>query len=225
MSDEHTKISEGEPAEFDPLQIGVSKQQLIAQLQDTMHSLQRSIDENELLRGELEKHKRALDVRFILEKKDTNPKDAIGISKAPISTIPSGVLMELGVAMLEGALKYGRHNYRVAGVRASVYYDALARHMMDWWEGMDDDEASGLSHIIKAIATLAVLRDAQMCDMIVDDRPPSKLPPDWLIHLNLRVKALLEKYPEPVKPYTEKGQKELDDAGPKLETKPTIYPA
>ncbi|NBT76566.1 MAG: hypothetical protein EBT15_11515 [Betaproteobacteria bacterium] len=33
--------------------------------------------------------------------KATNPKDAVGIRKAPLSTVPSGVMAEVGVAMLE----------------------------------------------------------------------------------------------------------------------------
>lgn len=58
--------------------------------------------------------------------KSTNPKDSISIHKAPMSTVPPPVLAEVGVAMLEAAAKYGRHNYRVA----SVYYDAALRHLM-----------------------------------------------------------------------------------------------
>lgn len=104
--------------------------------------------------------------------KDTNPKDAIGISKAPMSTVPAAVLAEVGVAMLEGASKYGRHNYRAAGVRSSVYYDATMRHLMAWWEGEDTDPDSGMSHITKAITSLVVLRDAMIQDMCTDDRPP-----------------------------------------------------
>lgn len=104
--------------------------------------------------------------------KATNPKDAIGISKAPMSTVSAAVLAELGVAMLEGASKYGRHNYRAAGVRSSVYYDATMRHLMAWWEGEDTDPDSGMSHITKAIASLVVLRDAMIQDMCTDDRPP-----------------------------------------------------
>ena len=107
-----------------------------------------------------------------MEVKDTNPKDAIGISKAPMSTVSAAVLMEVGVAMLEGALKYGRHNYRAAGVRASVYYDALMRHAMAWWEGEDIDPDSGMSHVTKAITSLVVLRDAMVQGMCTDDRPP-----------------------------------------------------
>lgn len=105
--------------------------------------------------------------------KPTNPKDAIGINKAPMSTVPANVMMEVGVALLEGAAKYGRHNYRIAGIRYSVYYDALMRHAMAWWEGEDLDPDSGLSHITKAISTLVVLRDAMLNDMATDDRPPS----------------------------------------------------
>ena len=105
-------------------------------------------------------------------RKATNPKDAIGISKAPMSTVPAAVLAEVGVAMLEGACKYGRSNFRIAGVRASVYYDATMRHLMSWWEGEDTDPDSGMSHITKAITSLVVLRDAMIQDMCTDDRPP-----------------------------------------------------
>ena len=104
--------------------------------------------------------------------KASNPKDVIGVRKAPMSTVPAGVLAELGVAMLEGASKYGRHNYRAAGVRASVYYDAALRHLMAWWEGEDIDADSGLSHVTKAIAALTVLRDSMLAGNWNDDRPP-----------------------------------------------------
>jgi hypothetical protein len=107
------------------------------------------------------------------ETKDTNPKDAIGSRKVPMSAVPAGVLLELGLALLEGAVKgYGRHNYRVAGVRSSIYYDAAMGHLMDWWEGDDIDADSGLSHVTKAMASLTVLRDAMLQDMLTDDRPP-----------------------------------------------------
>ena len=43
--------------------------------------------------------------------KPGNPKDALGILKVPASTLSAPVTAEVGVAMFEGALKYGRHNY------------------------------------------------------------------------------------------------------------------
>ena len=135
-------------------------------------------------------------------KKDTNPKDALGIAKVPFSTVPAEVIAEVGLAMLEGALKYGRHNFRDVGVRASVYYDALFRHLTAWWEGQDVDPDSGLSHLVKAMACLAVLRDSQIRENWTDDRPP-KIPGDWIKDLNTKAAALLEKYPNPVAAHTE----------------------
>ena len=132
------------------------------------------------------------------EVKDTNPKDACGIRKVPYSVIPAPAMAEVGVALLEGALKYGRHNYRVAGVRASVYYDAVcARHLALWWEGEDIDPDSGLHHITKAIAGLLVLRDSIMRGNWVDDRPP-KSPEGWMTDLNKKASELIDKYPEPL---------------------------
>jgi hypothetical protein len=137
-----------------------------------------------------------------VDKKDTNPKDAIGIAKVPFSTIPAEVVAELGLAMMEGALKYGRHNFRVAGVRASVYRDAAQRHLDAFWEGEIIDPDSGLPHLVKCMACCAVLRDSMFRDNWVDDRPP-KLPDGWLAELNKKAAALLEKYPNPVPAYTE----------------------
>lgn len=111
-----------------------------------------------------------------LDQKASNPKDAVGVRKAPLSVVPMGVVAEIGIGMLEGASKYGRHNYRGVGVRASVYFDATMRHLISWWEGEDIDPDSGMSHIAKALCSLAVLRDAQMQQMCEDDRPPRSEP-------------------------------------------------
>lgn len=137
--------------------------------------------------------------RPMADMKDTNPKDAVGTRKVPMSVVPSGPLLEVALGMLEGARKYGRHNYRVAGIRASVYYDAAMRHLMSWWEGEDTDPDSGLSHITKAICTLVVLRDATMNGMWTDDRPPS----GRLVmgSLNKVAEKIIDRYPEAKDPY------------------------
>ena len=140
------------------------------------------------------------------EVKDTNPKDAIGCQKIPFSTISAPVMAELGLAMLEGAIKYRRHNYRVAGVRASVYYDACLRHLMAWWEGEDIDPDSGINHVGKAMGCLMVLRDSMMVENWNDDRPP-KSKSGWVQNFNKLTKELLAKYPEPKEPYVEREKK------------------
>lgn len=124
--------------------------------------------------------------------KPTNPKDSIGIRKAPLSVVPMGVIAEIGVAMLEGASKYGRHNYRGVGVRSSVYFDATMRHLIAYWEGEDIDPDSGMSHITKALASLSVWRDAQMQDMCTDDRPPRSKP--FYPGLNCAAGVILDKH-------------------------------
>lgn len=138
----------------------------------------------------------------VLNQKETNPKDVVGIKKAPLSTISAPVLMEVGVAMFEGARKYGRHNYREKGVLASVYYDATIRHLMDWWEGEDIDPPSGMSHITKAIASLTVLRDAMIQNKFNDDRPP-KSPKGWMEELHKKTADIIEKYPDAEPPHME----------------------
>lgn len=132
--------------------------------------------------------------------KESNPKDAVGIKKIPFSTVPAPVVAEIGLALLEGALKYGRHNYRAIGVRTSVYYDACLRHLTAYWEGQDIDPESGLSHIVKALACLVVLRDSQLVGNVVDDRPPSHKD-GWQEELNRRAADLIEKYPNPVQAF------------------------
>ena len=129
-------------------------------------------------------------------KKDTNPKDAVGTKKwRQYCTVPTTVIWELGVAMLEGARKYGRHNYRVAGVRASVYVDAAKGHIDAYWEGQDIDPDSGLHHIVKAMASLAVLRDAMIQDMCVDDRPPKTDVDKLSAELQKIVEDIFERHP------------------------------
>jgi len=136
------------------------------------------------------------------EIKDTNPKDSVGIKKVPFSLIPENVNAEVGLAFLEGARKYGSYNWRVAGVRASVYIDALRRHLGAWWNGENIDKDSGLSHIVKAIACLMILRDSMIVGNWVDDRPP-KLDDYWIQELNKKAAEIIDKYPVPMNPYLE----------------------
>lgn len=126
------------------------------------------------------------------ERKPLNPKDLIGVRKAPMSTVSAAVLAEIGVAMLEGACKYGRHNYRAVGVRSSVYYDGAQRHLMAWWEGEDIDIDSEMSHITKAITSLVVLRDAMLQGKLTDDRPPRAVP--FYVRLNATAAAILDRH-------------------------------
>jgi len=145
--------------------------------------------------------------------KDTNPKDALAGKKAPLSTLPTAVMYDVALAMLEGARKYGRHNYRVMGVLASVYYDAAMGHITSWWEGEDIDAKSGLHHLDKAMASLAVVRDGIHMENWVDDRPPKYPDSSKMMRDHPAVAIILENYPDCVEPYTEEN-KEVDRTAP-----------
>ena len=108
----------------------------------------------------------------MIDTKPTNPKDAIGSKKLLMSLVPSSLMAYAATAFLEGALKYGRFNWRKAGVRSSIYKDALDRHVAKWWNGEDCDPETRVKHLASAIACLGILLDAELCGMLNDDRPP-----------------------------------------------------
>ena len=103
-------------------------------------------------------------------KQQDNPKDAVGTAKIPMHLWPETATATGALALMDGALKYERNNWRDAGVRASIYVDALRRHLARWWEGEDDDPDSGLPHEAHMLACLAILVDAKALNMLTDDR-------------------------------------------------------
>lgn len=105
-----------------------------------------------------------------MSNKPSNPKDIIGSNKLPLHLWPSTATAVGCLAFLEGSLKYGRSNFREVGVRASIYKDALDRHMTAWFEGEDIDPESGLPHLGKALACIAIIVDAQAAGKLNDDR-------------------------------------------------------
>jgi len=131
------------------------------------------------------------------EHKDTNPKDSVGCTKPPLHCIPMPVLFEVGMGMYEGGWKYREANWRVIGVRASIYFDAAMRHLTSWWDGEDIDPASKIHHISKVMSCLAVLRDCQMQAengsgvSYKDDRPPKSHVP--MTKLEEQFKAMLSR--------------------------------
>jgi hypothetical protein len=139
-----------------------------------------------------------------LATKGANPKEALGVRKVPLHNIPCGPEFELGIVFLSGALKYGSHNYRDTNILASVYYDAIMRHVKAWQEGEDFDPDSGMHHLIHAAACCFVARDSMLMGKFEDDRPlkyPNGLN---MAELNKKAAKLIEGCSEPAKPFTQK---------------------
>jgi len=98
-----------------------------------------------------------------------NPKDTVGGSKLPLHLWPTTATAMGSIALLNGALKYGRGNWREVGIRASIYVDACQRHLAAWFEGAECDE-EGVPHLSSALACLAILVDAEAAGKLRDDR-------------------------------------------------------
>lgn len=128
----------------------------------------------------------------------SNPKDAVGSKKVCLSHVPVSVMLEVSLAMQEGAQKYGPVNWATKPIRAKAYFDALFRHMAAWMGGEDTDPDSGLPHIVKALATLVVLRDAQRRGKVIDDRPPAC--PPFMAELNAHAARLSSPVTSPQSP-------------------------
>ena len=79
-------------------------------------------------------------------------------------------MLELGKAMADGEAKYGRFNWRDRSITASVYYDAMMRHMLAYWDGENVASDSGAHHLGHVMACCAILLDAARTGSLDDDR-------------------------------------------------------
>jgi len=100
----------------------------------------------------------------------SNPKQLCGAAKLPLSLWPETATIMGAIAMLDGASKYGRANWRVAGAQASTYVDACKRHLNLWMEGEECADDNGVPHLAHAIACIAILIDAEAAGVLNDDR-------------------------------------------------------
>jgi hypothetical protein len=101
---------------------------------------------------------------------DDNPKTVYGEQKPKISETPTIGIREMGRVFTMGAAKYGRFNWRLHAVSATVYYDAAWRHLSAWFDGEDLDPESGLPHLAHVMACLTIILDAQAHGKLNDNR-------------------------------------------------------
>ena len=112
-------------------------------------------------------------VTYNVNDKPSNPKDVIGSNKVPLGLVPAVTMAYLAVGHLEGDIKYGRSNWREAGVRTMIYLDACLRHVEKFKEGEWEDPETKVPHIANALACLSIIVDAHHADKLIDDRPKS----------------------------------------------------
>src|SRR6266404_6028454 len=128
-----------------------------------------------------------------MKKLGNNPKDDLGIKKVSISKLPAAGIIHGSHAMMYGADKYGPYNWRGNAVVASIYVDAIMRHVMMWFDQRQETaEDSGCHHLGHILANCAILLDALETGNLLDDRPADGKAAEVLERLNHAVKQRAE---------------------------------
>jgi 5'(3')-deoxyribonucleotidase len=126
--------------------------------------------------------------------KPSNPKDMLGTNKLPLHLVPATAIAEESLAFLDGALKYGRANWRAVGVCATTYVAAAKRHLEAYLEGEDMPADSDATHIAHARACLGILTDAKYAGKLRDDRNVRGGYAEAVAALTPRVAAIRARY-------------------------------
>lgn len=106
---------------------------------------------------------------------DTNVKTAAAINKARTAAIPPIAIMAMGAAMQNGADKYLPFNWRDTEVTATVFYNAMMRHLLEWYSGERSASDSGIHHLAHLMAGAAIILDADYNGVFNDDRPNGRV--------------------------------------------------
>ena len=99
-----------------------------------------------------------------------NPKQLFGDRKAPLHLIPAAPLVEMSLALRNGAAKYGPFNWRETPVEVNTYVAAIWRHLLAFKEGEDEAQDSGVHHLAHVMASCAIVIDALRHGTLIDNR-------------------------------------------------------
>jgi hypothetical protein len=141
------------------------------------------------------------------DQKPTNPKDGIGAMKVPLALCSPIASAHWALAQFSGMCKYQAWNWRVAGVRSSVYISAMKRHIDAYESGEQLDPVDGTHHLGNIMACAAIMLDAEAAGKLEDDRPPLVDVRPTYSFVEEAMAKLREKYKHiEQRPHTIKGQ-------------------
>jgi len=119
--------------------------------------------------------------------------------KVSFSLIPFHILGGVARVFMGGKLKYAEWNW-AKGMKWSVCFDCVFRHLLKWWYcGEDIDPESGEHHLDHVICNLLMLRHYSNIYKEGDDRPADFTSfGDWMNDINTRFdeQAFLDRNPE-----------------------------
>lgn len=122
----------------------------------------------------------------------TNPKQSLGQASLPLNLFSPLATAYGCIGKLNGRLKYGGNNFVATPVIASIYCDAIRRHLDKWMAGQEFDSADGVPHFAAMLANIDILICARAAGTLVDDRAMIKGYEDEMDKLTPMVKALQE---------------------------------
>lgn len=102
-----------------------------------------------------------------------DPKCDAGDKKTPLHLLSPHACAEASKVLKIGADKYGAWNWRGHSIKVSTYVGAIRRHLDAWWDGVEDDSESGVSHIAHVMASAMIVLDAENSGTLMNDRPAS----------------------------------------------------
>ncbi|MDB9741492.1 DUF5664 domain-containing protein [Akkermansiaceae bacterium] len=106
---------------------------------------------------------------------NTDPKGEADKLKTPLQLLPPIAMENTALALRDGAEKYGEWNWRENQVGAMTYIGAALRHIAAFVEGEQNASDSNVHHLGHAMASLAILQDAQHFGTLIDNRPPRRI--------------------------------------------------
>lgn len=71
--------------------------------------------------------------------------------------LPTAAVRQIVKVLTFGANKYGDDNWRHVPDARRRYYAAAMRHLTAWWEGTENDEETGVSHLAHAACCILFL--------------------------------------------------------------------
>lgn len=97
--------------------------------------------------------------------------------KLRMDLVPPSAIEGIARALTHGAEKYEPRNWE-KGIDYGRLYGAAMRHLLDWWNGSDEDDDSGLHPLDHAICDIAMLIEMRNIHPELDDRPSAELSDD-----------------------------------------------
>lgn len=92
--------------------------------------------------------------------------------KPKIHLVPPAAIRAIAEVFTFGAEKYGEHNWRQDRDKFpySRHISSIQRHLLDFQDGIDNDDESGLSHLAHAMTQLMILYTITQEAPQMDDR-------------------------------------------------------